>query len=347
MNDARPDMKEVLAVVAEGGRLSVDQTRRAFDVMMSGDATPSQTGALLMALRLRGETVEELTGAVMTMREKMTRVDSPATAIDVVGTGGDRSGTYNVSTAAAIAVAGCGVPVAKHGNRAASSRSGAADVLAALGVDIECDFSLTRKALWEAGMCFMFAQRHHGAMRHVGGARAEMGIRTIFNMLGPLSNPAGVDRHLVGVFSREWVEPLARVLGNLGSRSAWVAHGSDGLDEITTTGPTFVAELKDGEIRTFEVTPEDAGLPRTDGAALKGGDAAANARAIDALLDGRRSAFRDVVLMNAAGALVAAGEADTLEDGAGMAAESIDGGKARAVLDGLIAITNEPVATDG
>ena len=347
MNDARTDMKEVLAVVAEGGRLSVDQTRRAFDVMMSGDATPSQTGALLMALRLRGETVEELTGAVMTMREKMTRVDSPATAIDVVGTGGDRSGTYNVSTAAAIAVAGCGVPVAKHGNRAASSRSGAADVLAALGVDIECDFSLTRKALWEAGMCFMFAQRHHGAMRHVGGARAEMGIRTIFNMLGPLSNPAGVDRHLVGVFSREWVEPLARVLGNLGSRRAWVVHGSDGLDEITTTGPTFVAELKDGEIRTFEVTPEDAGLPRTDGAALKGSDAAANARAIDALLDGRRSAFRDVVLMNAAGALAAAGEADTLEDGAGMAAESIDGGKARAVLDGLIAITNEPVATDG
>lgn len=346
MNGARPGMKEVLALVAEGGRLSVDQTRRAFDVMMSGDATPAQTGALLMALRLRGETVEELTGAVMTMREKMTRVDSPAAAIDVVGTGGDRSGTYNVSTAAAIAVAGCGVPVAKHGNRAASSRSGAADVLAALGVDVECDFSLTRKALWEAGMCFMFAQRHHGAMRHVGGARAEMGIRTIFNMLGPLSNPAGVDRQLVGVFSREWVEPLARVLGNLGSRRAWVAHGSDGLDEITTTGPTFVAELKDGDIRTFEVTPEDAGLPRADGAALKGGDAAANALAIDALLDGRRGAFRDVVLMNAAGALAAAGEADTLEDGAAMAAESIDGGRARAVLDGLIAITNEPAAAD-
>ena len=346
MSDARLDMKDILALVAEGGRLSVDQTRRAFDIMMSGDATPSQTGALLMALRLRGETVEELTGAVMTMREKMTRIESPATAIDVVGTGGDRSGTYNVSTAAAVAVAGCGVPVAKHGNRAASSRSGAADVLAALGVDVECDFSLTRKALWEAGMCFMFAQRHHGAMRHVAGARVEMGARTIFNMLGPLSNPAGVDKHLVGVFSREWVEPLARTLGNLGSRRAWVVHGGDGLDEITTTGPTFVAELKDGEIRTFEVTPEDAGLPRSDGEALKGGDAAANALAIDALLDGRRSAFRDIVLMNAAGALIASGEADNLEDGAAMAADSIDGGKARAVLDGLIAITNEPAATD-
>lgn len=346
MSDARLDMKEVLALVAEGERLSVDQTRRAFDVMMSGDATPSQTGALLMALRLRGETVEELTGAVMTMREKMTRIESPATAIDVVGTGGDRSGTYNVSTAAAIAVAGCGVPVAKHGNRAASSRSGAADVLAELGVDVECDFSLTRKALWEAGMCFMFAQRHHGAMRHVAGARVEMGARTIFNMLGPLSNPAGVDKLLVGVFSREWVEPLARVLGNLGSRRAWVVHGGDGLDEITTTGPTFVAELKDGEVRTFQVAPEDAGLPRSDGESLKGGDAAANALAIDALLDGRRNAFRDIVLMNAAGALIVAGEADTLEDGAAMAADSIDGGKARAVLDGLIAITNESTAAD-
>lgn len=346
MSDARLDMKEVLALVAEGERLSVDQTRRAFDVMMSGDATPSQTGALLMALRLRGETVEELTGAVMTMREKMTRIESPATAIDVVGTGGDRSGTYNVSTAAAIAVAGCGVPVAKHGNRAASSRSGAADVLAELGVDVECDFSLTRKALWEASMCFMFAQRHHGAMRHVAGARVEMGARTIFNMLGPLSNPAGVDKLLVGVFSREWVEPLARVLGNLGSRRAWVVHGGDGLDEITTTGPTFVAELKDGEIRTFQVAPEDAGLPRSDGESLKGGDAAANALAIDALLDGRRNAFRDIVLMNAAGALIVAGEADNLEDGAAMAADSIDGGKARAVLDGLIAITNESTAAD-
>lgn len=346
MSDARLDMKEILALVAEGERLSVDQTRRAFDVMMSGDATPSQTGALLMALRLRGETVEELTGAVMTMREKMTRIESPAAAIDVVGTGGDRSGTYNVSTAAAIVVAGCGVPVAKHGNRAASSRSGAADVLAELGVDVECDFSLTRKALWEAGMCFMFAQRHHGAMRHVAGARVEIGARTIFNMLGPLSNPAGVDKHLVGVFSKEWVEPLARVLGNLGSRRAWVVHGGDGLDEITTTGPTSVAELKDGEIRTFEVAPEDAGLPRSDGESLKGGDAAANALAIDALLDGRRNAFRDIVLMNAAGALVVAGEADDLEDGAAMAADSIDGGKARAALDGLIAITNEPT-TDG
>ncbi len=346
MSDAQLDMKQIIALVAEGERLSVERTHRAFDIMMSGDATPSQMGALLMALRLRGETVDELTGGVMTMREKMTRIESPAAAIDVVGTGGDRSGTYNVSTAAAIVVAGCGVPVAKHGNRAASSKSGAADVLSSLGVDIVCDFSLTKRALWEAGMCFMFAQRHHGAMRHVGGTRVEMGTRTIFNMLGPLSNPAGVDKHLVGVFAREWVEPFARVLRNLGSRHVWVVHGNDGLDEITTTGSTFVAELKDGEVATFEVTPEDAGLPRSDGESLKGGDAESNARAIKALLDGREGAFRDIVLLNAAGALIASEKVDNLEDGAILAADSIDSGKARAVLDGLIAITNEPVAAD-
>lgn len=346
MSDAQLTMKQIIALVAEGERLSVDQTHRAFDIMMSGDATPSQMGALLMALRLRGETVDELTGGVMTMREKMSRIESPAAAIDVVGTGGDRSGTYNVSTAAAIVVAGCGIPVAKHGNRAASSKSGAADVLSSLGVNIECDFSLTKKALWETGLCFMFAQRHHGAMRHVGGTRVEMGTRTIFNMLGPLSNPAGVKKHLVGVFSREWVEPLAQVLKNLGSQHVWVVHGSDGLDEITTTSSTFVAELKDDDIRTFDITPEDAGLPRSDGESLKGGDADTNALAINALLDGHESAFRDIVLLNASAALITSGEVNNLKDGAAMAADSIDNGKARTALDGLIAITNESAATD-
>ena len=346
MTDAQLDMKQIIALVADGDHLSVDQTHRAFDIMMSGDATPSQMGALLMALRLRGETVDELTGGVMTMRDKMTRIESPAAAIDVVGTGGDRSGTYNVSTAAGIVVAGCGVSVAKHGNRAASSKSGAADVLTSLGVNIECDFSLTKKALWEGGMCFMFAQRHHGAMRHVGSTRVEMGTRTIFNMLGPLSNPAGVNKHLIGVFSKEWVEPLAQVLKNLGSQHVWVVHGSDGLDEITTTSSTFVAELKDDEIRTFEITPEDAGLSRSDGESLKGGDAETNALAISALLDGHESAFRDIVLLNAAGALITSGEVDNLKDGASMAAEAIDSGNARAVLDRLVSITNEPIAAD-
>ena len=347
MTDPQLDMKRIIGLVAEGGHLSVDQTRRAFDIMMSGDATQSQMGALLMALRLRGETVDELTGGVMTMRDKMTKIDAPASAIDVVGTGGDRSGTYNVSTAAGIVVAGCGVPVAKHGNRAASSKSGATDVLESLGVNVECDFSLTRKSLWEGGMCFMFAQRHHGAMRHVGGTRVEMAIRTIFNMLGPLSNPAGVNKHLVGVFSKEWVEPLAQVLKNLGSQHVWVVHGSDGLDEITTTSSTFVAELKNDEIKTFEVTPEDAGLPRSDGEALKGGDAKTNALAIEALLDGRKSSFRDITLINAAGALITSGEIDNLKDGVAMAANAIDTGKAREILDKMIAITNETAPADG
>lgn len=347
MTDAQLDMKQIIALVAADERLSVDQARRAFDIMMSGDATPSQMGALLMGLRLRGETVNELTGGVMTMRDKMTRIEAPATAIDVVGTGGDGSGTYNVSTGTGLVVAGCGIPVAKHGNRAASSKSGAADVLSSLGVNIECDFSLTKKSLWDGGMCFMFAQRHHGAMRHVGGTRVEMGTRTIFNMLGPLSNPAGVNSQLVGVFSKEWVEPLAHVLKNLGSQHVWVVHGGDGLDEITTTGSTFVAELKDDEVKTFEITPEDAGLSRSDGELLKGGDAETNALAITALLDGHESAYRDIVLLNAAGALITSGQVDNLNDGAAMAAEAIDSGKARTVLNRLVAITNEPGQADG
>src|ERR671937_1346306 len=240
------DLKSIIGKVATGATLSREEAASAFDVMMSGEATPSQMGGLLMALRVRGETVAEITGAVRTMRSKMLKVDAPADAIDVVGTGGDASGSFNISTCAAFIVAGAGVPVAKHGNRALSSRSGAADVLGALGVNIELHPDGVGRCINEAGIGFMFAPAHHPAMKNVGPTRVELGTRTIFNLLGPLSNPAGVKRQMVGVFSRQWVEPLAKVLGALGSESVWVVHGSDGLDEITTAGPTYVAALENG-----------------------------------------------------------------------------------------------------
>src|SRR5674476_1550646 len=267
------DLKSIIGKVATGATLSRDEAASAFDSMMSGEATPSQMGGLLMALRVRGETVDEITGAVAAMRSKMLRVKAPADAVDVVGTGGDGSGSVNVSTCASFIVAGAGVPVAKHGNRALSSRSGAADVLASLGVKIDLKPEHVGRCVHEAGIGFMFAPSHHPAMKNVGPTRVELATRTIFNLLGPLSNPAGVTRQMVGVFSRQWVQPLAQVLKNLGAKSAWVVHGSDGLDEITLTGPTFVAALEHGNIRTFEVTPEEAGLTRVGGEALKGGDA--------------------------------------------------------------------------
>ena len=294
-----------------------------------------------MALRVRGETVDEITGGIITMRDKMLRIKAPDNAVDVVGTGGDSIGTYNISTASGFVVAGAGVPVAKHGNKAVSSKSGSADVLTALGINLDCDMILVEKALFEAGMCFMLAPRHHGAMRHVGGARVELATRTIFNLLGPMSNPAGVKRQLVGVFSRDWIVPMAEVLRQLGSEHVWVVHGSDGLDEMTTTGPTYVAELKDGEITTFEVTPEDAGLPLADLDDLKGGDAETNALALNALLDGHQNPYRDIVLMNSAATLVTAGVADNLKHGAELAAQSIDSGAARKVLEKLVEISHE------
>jgi anthranilate phosphoribosyltransferase len=342
MNKDMNEFKRLVGIVADGTPLSFEQSRTAFDIMMSGDATPSQMGAFLMALRLRGETIDEISGGAMTMREKAVPVKAPADAIDVVGTGGDASGTYNISTGASMVVAACGVPVAKHGNRAASSKSGAADVLTALGVNIDCRLELLERALQECGLCFMMAPRHHGAMRHVAGTRVEMGTRTIFNLLGPLSNPAGVKRQLMGVFARQWIEPLALVLGKLGSERVWVVHGSDGLDEMTTTGPTHVAELKDGQVSLFDVTPADAGLPEAKPDDLKGGDAETNALAINAMLDGHEGPYRDVVLYNSAGALVVAGRAETLKDGVKLAAQAIDSGVARWVLQQLVAITNEP-----
>lgn len=335
-------LKALLGVVADGRSLTEDEARLGFDIMMSGNATPAQMGAFLMALRMRGETVEEITAAARTMRAKATHIRAPEDAIDIVGTGGDAAGTHNVSTAAALVVAGCGVPVAKHGNRAFSSKSGAADVLAALGVNLDCAFSLIERAIVEAGVGFMMAPRHHSATRHVAGSRVEMGTRTIFNLLGPLSNPAGVRRQLVGVFSRKWIVPMAQTLGNLGSTRAWVAHGADGLDEITTTGPTFVAELKDGGVREIEVTPEDAGLPRGRLDDLKGGTPQDNAAAMKALFAGAKGPFRDIVLLNAAAVLVIADKANNLRAGAKLAGEAIDAGRAAAALDRLIAITNAP-----
>jgi anthranilate phosphoribosyltransferase len=295
-----------------------------------------------MALRVRGETVEEITAGARSLRERMVRIEAPEGAIDTCGTGGDGAGTHNISTAAAIVVAGAGVPVAKHGNRGLSSKSGSAEVLAALGVNIDADFSLVEQAIREAGIGFMMAPRHHGAMRHVAGPRVELGTRTIFNLLGPLANPGGVERQLMGVFSEHWIEPLAQVLGRLGSRFAWVIHGSDGLDELTTTGPTHVAEWDGTEVRRFEVTPEDAGLPQAAPADLKGGDPAHNAEAIRAVLGGRPGPLRDAVVLGAAGALVVAGRVRGLREAAGLAAQSIDGGAAQAALEKLVRITNTP-----
>jgi anthranilate phosphoribosyltransferase len=313
----------------------------AFDLMMSGEATPSQMGGLLMALRVRGETVDEITGAVSAMRSKMLRVIAPPGAIDVVGTGGDASGSYNISTCAAFIVAGAGVPVAKHGNRALSSRSGAADVLTALGVRIDIAPEHISRCIAQAGIGFMFAPAHHPAMKHVGPTRVELGTRTIFNLLGPLSNPAGVKRQMVGVFSKQWVEPLAHVLKNLGSERAYVVHGSDGLDEITISGPTTVASLESGEVRMFEIAPEDAGFTRAKPETLRGGDADHNAQALIAVLKGERGPFRDVAVLNAAAALVVAGKAKALKDGVALAQKSIDSGEAEGSLERLIVISGE------
>ncbi len=334
------DFKALIAKVATGASLTREEAASAFDRMMSGEATPSQMGALLMGLRVRGETVDEITGAVTTMRAKMLGVKAPADAIDVVGTGGDASGSYNISTCAAFVVAGAGVPVAKHGNRALSSKSGAADVLHALGVKIELSPEQVGRCIRDAGIGFMFAPAHHPAMKNVGPTRVELGTRTIFNLLGPLSNPASVKRQMIGTFSRQWVEPMAQVLKNLGSESIWVVHGSDGLDEITTSGPTSVAELKDGKIRTFEISPEDAGLPRAKPDALRGGDADHNAKALLDVLKGKQGAFRDVTLLNAAAALVVAGKAKDLKEGAALAAKAIDSGEAEGRLDRLIGVSN-------
>ncbi|MGH6763794.1 MAG: anthranilate phosphoribosyltransferase [Phyllobacterium sp.] len=336
------DFKALIGKTASGAALTYDESRQAFTTIMSGEATPSQMGGFLMALRVRGETVDEICGAVAAMRAKMLPVVAPANAVDIVGTGGDQSGSYNVSTAAAFIVAGAGVPVAKHGNRALSSKSGAADALAALGVNIDITPDQISECIAEAGIGFMFAPTHHSAMRHVGPTRVELGTRTIFNILGPLSNPAGVRRQLVGVYSPEWVEPVAHVLKNLGSESVWVVYG-DGMDEITTAGTTRISAVENGQIRSFELTPEDVGLPRVSIADLKGGNAQENATALLDVLEGKRCPYRDIAVFNAAAALVVSGQASDVKSGIAIAAESIDSGSAKSVLERLITASNRKV----
>ncbi len=331
-----PDLKALIAKAADGQPLTIEEAEKAFNIMMSGEATPSQIGGLLMALRVRGETVDEITGAVRIMRAKMLKVDAPDDALDIVGTGGDASGSYNISTCSAIVAAGAGLKIAKHGNRSLSSKSGAADTLAALGVDIELAPEQISECINKAGVGFMFAPAHHAAMRFVGPTRVELGTRTIFNLLGPLSNPAGVSRQIVGVFSRNWVEPLAHVLKQLGSERVWVTHGEGGLDEITPTGTTWVSELKDGEVSSFELTPELAGIKRWTFDDLKGGDPEENAAALKEVLAGADNAFRDASIMTAGAALVVAGKADDIKTGTAMAAAAIDDGRAQEALEMLI-----------
>jgi anthranilate phosphoribosyltransferase len=342
MSDAAVhDMRPLIAIVAKGESLSEEQAETAFNIIMSGEATPAQIGGFLMALRVRGETVAEITGAARAMRAKCSYVTAPEGAMDIVGTGGDATGTYNISTGAAIVTAACGIPIAKHGNRALSSRSGAADTLMALGINNEAEFPVIERAIREAGIGFLMAPRHHSAMRHVAGARVELATRTVFNLLGPICNPAGVRRQVTGVFAKEWVKPIAETLGRLGTDAAWVVHGSDGSDEITTTGPTHVAELKGGQVRLFDITPEEAGLPRVKPEALKGGDAERNASAVRAMLAGEPGPYRDVVVLNAAAALLVAEKVRDLKAGVKLAADAIASGFAKKTLEKMVRITHE------
>jgi anthranilate phosphoribosyltransferase len=325
------NLKPLLARVAAGDTLSADDAESAFDIIMSGEATPAQIGGLLMAMRVRGETVPEITGAVRAMRNRMTAIAAPEDAIDVCGTGGDNAGTLNISTAVTFVVAGAGIPVAKHGNRALSSRTGGADVLAALGVDVDTPFERLPEILRAANCVFLFAPRHHPSMRHAGGVRVELGTRTIFNLLGPLANPARVRRQLTGVFAPEWARPMAETLRALGSTYAWIVHGV-GLDELTVAGENQVTALRDGEVTQFTVTAEDAGLPRSPIEAIRGGDAALNAASLAALLEGAEGPYRDTVLLNAAAALIVAGRAATLREGVAIAAKTIASGAALGAL---------------
>src|SRR5690242_18888098 len=345
MNGDTADLKALLSQVAQGRRLSEGEAEAAFDIIMSGDATPSQMGAFLMALRVRGETEDKMIGAARIMRAKAVRIDAPPGTIDTCGYGGDSSGSFNISSTSALVVAGCGVPVAKHGNRALSSESGSANVLTALGGNIDSDLTIVRQCLWEIGLGFLMAPRHHSATRHVAPTRVELGTRTIFNLLGPLSSPAMARRQLVGVFAPEWVRPMAEVLGRLGAEHAWVVHG-DGLDELTTAGVTTVAAFADGKVETFEVVPEDFGLPRARLGDIRGGEPQHNAGLMRDLLAGAGGPLRDVVLLNSGAALVVAGRVTTVEAGIELAARSIDSGAAQRVLDELVARTNEPAIAE-
>ncbi|OWU83844.1 anthranilate phosphoribosyltransferase [Oceanicola sp. 22II-s10i] len=337
MSDA---IKPMIAAAAERS-LTRKEARAAFDILFAGEATPSQIGGLLMALRTRGETVDEIAAAAAAMRAKCNAVTAPEGAMDIVGTGGDGKGTLNISTAAAFVVAGAGVPVAKHGNRNLSSKSGAADALTQMGIDVMVGPNVVERALKEVGIAFMMAPMHHPAMGHVMPTRTELATRTIFNILGPLTNPAGVKRQLTGAFSRAIIRPMAETLGALGSEHAWLVHGSDGTDELTITGISWVAALeRDGSVREVELHPEDAGLPVHPFEDIVGGTPEQNGRAFRALLDGAASAYRDAVLLNSAAALVVAEAAADLREGVAMARESIDSGRAREKVEGLARVTS-------
>jgi anthranilate phosphoribosyltransferase len=334
------DLKAALNKIADRKDLTGEEMRGVMRIIMAGEATPSQIGAFLMGMRVKGETVVEIAAAVSILREQMVPVSAPEHAIDIVGTGGDGAGTLNISTASSIVVASSGVPVAKHGNRALSSKSGASQVLEALGVKLDLSPDEIGACVDQAGIGFMVAPLHHPAMKHVGPSRTEMGTRTLFNLLGPQSNPAGVRRYLLGVYDEQWVEPVAAALLANRAIKAWVVHGSDGLDEITTTGPTHIAQIDGGSLTTFEITPEQFGLPRATLGDLRGGDPADNARAMIDLFDGAPGAYRDIVLLNSAAALFVADRVDTLDTGIALARAAIDSGKAKDTLARLVAVSN-------
>ncbi|KKB77961.1 anthranilate phosphoribosyltransferase [Devosia soli] len=338
------DIKQALHKISEGRDLAGEEMRSVMRLIMDGQATPAQTGAFLMGMRIKGESVGEIAAAVSIMREKMVPVDAPEEAIDIVGTGGDGIGTLNISTAASFVVAATGVPVAKHGNRALSSKSGSSQALEALGVKLDLTPAQIGECVRQAGIGFMFAPSHHPAMKHVGPARAELGVRTMFNLLGPQSNPASVRRYVLGVYSEQWVEPVAAALLANRAIKAWVMHGSDGLDELTVTGPSFVAQIANGDLRSFEITPEQAGLERHELKDILGGTPDENATAIHALFDGATGAYRDIVLLNAAAALIVADKADDLKQGVAIAREAIDSGAAKQTLAKLVAVSNGQVA---
>lgn len=342
------EIQNFLDDIADGKHLSVADAGRVFQIIMNGGATPAQIAATLIGMRINGETADEISGAAMALRQKAKKVQVPdemrEVIIDTCGTGGDGKGTYNISTAVAFVVAGAGVPVAKHGNKAVSSKSGSADVLRALGVNIDMDEELAVECLRQAGICFMMAPRFHSAMRHVAPVRQELAMRTIFNLLGPLINPAMPERQLLGVYDEKWVEPLAHVLSNLGSRHAWVVHGSDGMDEITIMGETVAAELKDGEVRSFVIKPEEFGIEiPEDEDALIGGNEIENSRAIKSLFAGEQGPYHDIVAINAGAALVVGGKAQNLKEGIKIACTAIDNGNAKAALAKLVEVSNSRV----
>lgn len=334
-------LKPYIAALAERRDLTREESRDAFRLLMTGNAGEAEMAAFVMGLRVKGETVEEIVGGAEVLRERASRIAAPRGAVDTCGTGGDGASTINVSTAAAIVTAACGVPVAKHGNKAVSSRSGSADVLAALGVGIEIPEARVEACLDRLGIGFLHAPKHHGAMRHVAPVRHALGIRSIFNVLGPLANPAGTTRQVIGVFAERWLEPLAHTLAALGSEHVWVVHGTDGLDEISISAETRVAEMRGGAVRRFTVAPEDAGLTRHPLEAIRGGSAEENAAAIRGILAGSGGAARDIVLLNAAAALIVGGRAGDLREAAVLAARAIDTGAAADLLVRWAAMTRE------